>query len=183
MILGLLLISAVLILALNLHAETTPSIVIRKDGSTTHNYVPPTTRAARYQSPMTTPPFEWSRRYDLHQTQASLAPKYGQVSLQWTTPGGDRPWRGSEEAANLHGPSARESYIVTPMLSYDFPNAGMSRDVNVRTLSSSETAAGFQELTFSRSDGVQGLGYKDLVSPDSLGVPNPVLMNPYITGK
>ena len=70
------------------------------------------------------------------------------------------------------------------MVSYDFPRADTRRHIDVSNLSSVTEAAGMQELSPSSfSQDPMAFGYKDLISPDSLGMPNPVLLNPYMTGK
>lgn len=131
---------------------------------------------------LTTPPFRWTREQSLPEEQKGRLA--GTVSLDWTLPGADQPWRGSQETRNLAG---AETFVPpVPLVSFDHPTAAMMRQVNVASLRSASSAAGLQEAAggFARTTGdPQMTSYRDLVSVDSLGVPNPRLMAPHLTGR
>ena len=182
-VLGIVIVVGILILALNVRADGNSKASTRRilsmglsEGS--HSTV--------YQT-LPNKPMQWQREKDLHKAQDDIAqPVYGQVGIDWNLPEGDNLWRGNEEARNLSGPKVEEYNTRLPTLSYDFPNASTQRHVNVRQLKSATIAAGLVETGggMSRTSGdLQGLSYRDMISADSLGMPNPRLLNPYLTGK
>ena len=129
----------------------------------------------RYAAVPTQPPFTFrSQSNQVLASQTAAQPRlYGQVDLGWEAPGSDQPWRGSENVTRLSN-GLNESYH-RPMLSYDFESAGRQRAVHDVSRLHTAAAAGLLENGggFSRTSQVGGdeIGYRDLVTADSMGTP------------
>lgn len=130
----------------------------------------PAGRERHYASPLTTPPFMFrtQAKTDLHQAQAPRL--YGHVDLDWSSPNADEPWRGAERTRRLD--NGKNEALRMPLVSYDFESAGRKRMVQDVTALGPAAAAGLMEQGFARTSSTgENIGYKDLVTVDSLAMP------------